>query len=284
MSKRVLKWTLVLAVIAALLFFLSIQPRTDRNWSEEFSRTATATTLSNGHIALSNVRDWTYGNGTITSKEWRTVEVDPKAIKKVWFVTEPFSQWKAVGHTFLSFEFKDGTTLSFSIEARREAGEDYSAIRGLFKSYELSYQWGTERDFITRRMLYLDHPVRRYPLAITSTMSEALFRGSVNQTNELATRPRFYNTLTENCTNALAHIVNDLAPKTLPYNISWNLTGYADQYLMEQGFIKLVEGTQETTRNHFELTSYKDQVLKNATADPEDFSAFLDSLLTVTMN
>ncbi|KND50381.1 MAG: putative membrane protein [Parcubacteria bacterium C7867-007] len=278
MYLKVLAGLVAFIIFASLLVVIFQQPRTDRTWSEEFSRTVVATNTSRDTILISNVRDWTYEGSSIVSKDWRTVEVDPNSITKVWFITEPFSDWKAVGHTFLTFEFKDGTALSFSIEARREQGEDYSAIRGLFNNYELANQWGTERDFISRRLIYLDHPVRRFPLSISSTTAEALFRGSIEQTNEVAAKPRFYNTLTENCTNALAHIVNDLAPGTLPYDISWNLTGYSDLYLMKEGFIEKVNDSKEDTRTAYDLTYKKAEIMEASTQSGKQFSAFLNTL------
>ncbi|MBU1293082.1 DUF4105 domain-containing protein [Patescibacteria group bacterium] len=277
-----LKLVLVLASIAVVLLLVSISlksPEGNRDWSQEFSKTMSATYTQEGKVAIKNVRNWTYGDLTILEKEWEDITVDPARVTQVWFVTEPFSSWEAVGHTFLSFEFEDGTVLSFSVEAKREVGEDYSAIRGLFKEYELAYQWGTERDFIARRLLYLDHPIHRYPLSLTSEMREGLFRGVIEKTNTLAETPRFYNTLTENCTNALAHIVNDIAPNTLPYDIAWQLTGYADLYLMDQGFIALGSATKEEVREAYDLTKKKAEIQNVATIPPKEFTAQLNSLL-----
>jgi hypothetical protein len=282
--KRIAQWFLIsLSVcisLVLLLYLLSFfkTPQSDIEWGEEFAHITTIETTEQNTLKLSNVRDWTYGEGTIISKDWRTFEVDPKMITRVWFLTEPFSGWKAIGHTFLSFEFKDGTVLSFSIEARRDAAEGYAAIDGMFNEYELAYVWGTERDLLTRRLFYLDHPVRRFPLEITPEMAEALFRGFVAGTNELAEEPRFYNTLTENCTNTLAEIVNEMNPHTLPYNIAWNLPGFADLYLMDQKFISIVN-SKESTRNTYDLTSKKAEIAPIATSSPESFSRELSRML-----
>jgi len=98
----------------------------------------------------------------------------------------------------------------------------------------------------------------------------------------LAEKPRFYNTLTENCTNALAYIVNDIVPRTLPYDISWQLTGYADLYLMKQGFITLTDNSKEATLEAYDLTMWKSEIQGEATENQKEFSAFEQEVRAVT--
>jgi hypothetical protein len=275
---------LVLGALAVMALCLAAvttlrRPRTDRGWAEDFARTVTADFGADGAITLRNVRDWTYGGSAVVSRTWRDETVYPETITCAWFLIEPFEQWKAVGHTFLSFQFRDGGALSFSIEARRRAGQKYSALRGAFGAFELAYQWGTERDFVTRRLIYLHHPLRLYPLAIEPQTARALFRDLAEETNALARHPRDYNTLTENCTNALANIVNRRAPGTLAPSLSWYLSGYADAYLMKQGFIPVDGGTIERTKALHDLTPHRAAVRDIAAAPPAVFSNTLRALV-----
>jgi len=251
--------------------YFTIAPSADRAWIEEQARTATAEVKENS-VTLHNVRDWTYDATGPLSKDWIDMSVNPKDIRQVWFIIEPFSKWKAVGHTFLSFEFNDGRTLSFSVEARREEGESYQAIQGTFRSYELAYQWGTERDLIPRRLVYLNHPLRMYPLTLPPGGAEALFNSLIGETNELAAKPRFYNTLTANCTNILAQIVNEHYPRTLPSHYSWTLTGYSDTYLMREEFIEIVDASETRTQERYDLTPFREGIGYAAVLDPVAFS------------
>lgn len=262
---------------AGILWLLLQEPRADREWLPEQEHAPTAITDASG-ITIRDVRDWTYDEESVRSQNWVDITVDLKKVVRAWFLIEPFSDWKAVGHTFLSFEFEDGTVLSFSVEARRESDETYSAFRGLFRTYELSYQWGMERDFVARRLIYLNHPLRLYRLELEPEAAQALFRSLAEETTALAGSPRFYNTLTANCTNMLARIVNEHYPRTLPYDLSWNLTGYADLYLMKQGLIK-ASGTYEKTRVAADLTAHRDAVRRIAFESPKDFSMELRNLL-----
>ncbi len=270
---------ILVGLLIAVLSIVLHAPRSDKNWREDLSRLPSGEVQADGTIHMRDVRDWTYASSTITWKSWLDESVDPKKITRAWFIVEPFPAWGAVGHTYLTFDFSDGTTLSFSIEARLEDGEPYSAWKGLFNSYELMYTWGTERDFLARRMLFLGHDVRMYPLAISPDTASALFRRLVEETNKLDAKPRFYNTLTENCTNALAYIVNGIAPNTLPWDWSWYLTGLSDGYLMHNGFIATVDGSVAKTQARYDLAPFRDTIAAIAEATPQIFSATLRSLL-----
>lgn len=276
-----------LAGVLATLILLGVwqhftqAPQNDRAWTEEHARITTAE-VSDRTVTLRNVRDWTYDASGPLSREWLDVTVDPTKITRVWFVIEPFGGWKAVGHTFLTFEFADGMTLAFSIEARREADETYSAFDGMLRRYELSYQWGTERDFIARRLVHLNHEVRMYPLTLPEGAPEALFHSLIEETNELAEEPRFYNTLMANCTNLLASIVNEHYPGTLPYHYAFVLTGYSDTYLMRNEFIERIDASETMTMLHYDLTPDREAIGYAASLDPVAFSDVIRIMLEVS--
>ncbi len=253
-------------------------PQANLVWDDAASRNVT-TSVTEDTLTLYDVRDWTYASGTILQKEWLPeMTVNTNELVGVWFLLEPFSEWQAVGHTYLTFEFKDGNNLSFSVEARRESHEDYSALKGMFKNYELSYTWGTERDLLTRRLLYLQHPLRMYPLVLPPDAQKQLLLSLAEQTNILKEKPRFYNTLTANCTSILATEVNRTYPNSIPYHISWNLPGYSDEFLMKEGHIAL-QGTIEETISHHDLSLYRKEVALVATSSPAVFSETVRLLL-----
>lgn len=254
-------------------------PKVDLDWKDDLAATASASVNERGIVTLRNVRDWTYNGAKVVSTEWRSVTLDPKQVKAVWFILEPFPKWHAVGHTLLSFEFEDGSAYAFSIEARLQKGQTYSSWKGLFNTYELAYTWGTERDFISRRLYYLGHDVRAYPLAVSSTTAQILFSKLITETNELAAKPRFYNTLTENCTNTLAYMVNELKPHTLPRALAWYFTGLSDIYLMKHHFIALINDSVAETQAHFDLTPLKTKLESASETTGPDFSRALREAL-----
>jgi hypothetical protein len=266
-----------LVLAAGIVFVLCRTPRNDRLWADEFARTATVSFVPDGPVVLKNVRDFRYGDHSIVTETWLAdVRLDPAKITRAWFVLEPFGSWKAVGHTYLTFEFSDGRAFSFSIEARKEKDESYSAVLGALNQYELAYTWGTERDFLTRRILYLDHPVYMYPLTISAEQARAVFKALLVKTNELAAHPRFYNTLTANCTNLLAEIVNGIKPGAVPWSYTWYLPGHSDRFLTGVGYLA-VPGDFDTQREKYNLSTRRRDILAHGGAPA--FTAYVRSLL-----
>jgi hypothetical protein len=116
-----------------------------------------------------------------------------------------------------------------------------------------------------------------YPLAIDAEAAQRYFRRLVEKTNELAGRPRFYNTLTANCTNLLAEIANESRPGAVPYDISWNFPGSSDLFLIRIGLIRGV-GTQEETQAAFDLTRFLSQIEEISQDDAAVFARKLREL------
>ena len=270
---------LLIAFVAGWYMLVGTKsPHSDLVWDDAASRTVYTVNEEN-MLTLYDVRDWTYASGTILSKEWvEETRVNIDELVGVWFLLEPFSEWQAVGHTYLTFEFSDGNNISFSVEARREADEGYSAIKGAFRNYELSYTWGTERDLLTRRLLYLQHPLRMYPLNLEPEVQKQILISLAQQTNLLKENPRFYNTLTANCTSILAKEVNVAYPNSIPYHISWNLPGYSDTFLMNEGHIAM-RGNIDETITHYDLSQYRKEVADVATSSYPVFSETVRQLL-----
>ena len=280
MRKKIVFRIILAAVILSTLFLITREPRNDREWEKEIAYTSTGSLEPDGIVIIKNVRDFTYGDGSVNSMNWiPEVKIPRQDIVRAWFILEPFAAWEAVGHTFLTLELKDGSAYSFSIEARMEKGEQYSALWGLFRKYELAYTWGTERDFVTRRLLYLNHPVKMYPLALNTERAQRLFLALLRKTNEIAEHPRFYNTLTANCTNMLAEIANEVKPGSIPYNISWNLPGFSDRFLMKIKYIE-VEESKEKTQKKYDLTEKRKEILLIATSSYSEFGKELRALIS----
>jgi len=259
---------LLMVVFAVALAFRA--PTHDRNWVEAAARISDAW-VHDGVLTITNVRDWRYDTTGVTGKAWiDRVELPLSDVTRVWFLLEPFSAFPVIGHTMLSFEFSDGRVYAFSVEARREQGEDYSSFRGLFREYELKYAWGTEHDFISRRLFMLAHPLRMYPLQITTQDAQGILLALADATHELHETPRFYNTLSANCTNMLAKIINARYPGRLPYNFAWNMPGLSDRFLFKEGFIAGKDIT--TVRTAADLTEHKETLLAENKATASVFS------------
>jgi hypothetical protein len=68
-----------------------------------------------------------------------------------------------IAHTIMSFGFEGDEYVAISIETRKEKGEDYSALKGFFKQYELIYIVADERDIVRLRTNYRRGRIRISP-------------------------------------------------------------------------------------------------------------------------
>lgn len=222
-----------IALIAALGACASVTgpPLAHRDWYPYLGRTAQVR-LDTDSFSVGPVSDWSYTRDGASAETYRDAAAhEIEALRAVWFVLEPQPGSQLAAHTLLLFEFEGDRLLGLTIEARREADEDYSALAGVFNAFELAYVWGTARDFLTRRTVMLDHEVFVYPVAITQAQQRALLTRLLERTHALETRPRFYNTITSNCTNELAKAAGfNWAPAFI-------FTGRSDEYLFRRGII-----------------------------------------------
>ena len=246
-------WRLIF-LVPLLIFFIVValrQPSHDREWREDFAVLPEVSILGND-FTIDHVRDWQYGLDTIALKEYTSVTNTIDNLETVWFLLEPFGSWDGVAHSFFLFDFKDGQSLSLSIEARSTVDEEYGAFRGLFKQYELMYMWGTREDFLNRRTLYLNHDVYMYPLLLSDEMAQKLLEDTLLETQSIESTPVFYNTFFTNCTNVLADHADRLSPGFIPYlSFARVLTGYADELLYEKKLIPHEQSFEEVRDTYY---------------------------------
>jgi hypothetical protein len=101
----------------------------------------------------------------------------------------------------------------------------------------VTHIWATESDLVTRRVLYLDYPLTRFRLEIPKEYRSRIFVKFARETQALATTPRWYNTVTNNCTSSLIRYVNDSEPNAIPLHYSYVATGRVDDYLASLGYL-----------------------------------------------
>ena len=262
---------IVLASLTALLIFVSYKkPVMDRDWQDD-SKILPTFSISTSTIEIKNLRDWRYEKDKVVSKNYYSETFDIKNLSKAYLLFNPFGQWDGVGHSFFVFEFNDGKTVSVSIEARKEIGEDYGVFKGVLNEYEVWYAFGSAADFLTNRAIYHDEDLYMYPLLIPTEIAQGLFVDLSNQTHKLETEPGFYNTITSNCTNLLADSANRVKKGSVPFHYSRLFTGYIDNQLYDLGYIRHdtpFEKVYAEARIDFKI---KDLFASSTTYSKEDF-------------
>lgn len=254
--KTFLQIIILVCILISLYFFLK-KPSNERVWTDD-AKILPTFTISSSIIEVRNIRDWRYKKDEVISKEFYSETFNSEKISRVYFLINPFGKWEGVGHTFFLFEFEDGKTVSVSVEARREESENYSAIKGLFNSYELWYTWGSASDLFSRRAVYHDEDLYIYPLLISKDTMKRLFIDIAQASNKIESEPQFYNTISSNCTNTLADSANRVNPRSIPWNFARIFTGYSDNVLYKLKLIPYEKSFEET----FEK-AHIDQIIKN---------------------
>ena len=211
-----------------------IEPSNDRAWQPEVAVLPYAT-FDGDLITVHNIRNFDYRSETDFSVAYYDRTYDLTKLTSVDLIA---AYWMGpmIAHTFLSFGFGDDH-LAISIEARKEATEAYSSIKGFFKQYELIYIAGDERDLIRVRTNYRKDPpedVYLYQLAGAMENGRRIFLEYLREINRLRKQPTFYNTLTGNCTNVI-WMNSRINPGHLPFSWKILLSGYTPEYLYEQG-------------------------------------------------
>lgn len=208
------------------------EPRLDRKWVEHLS-TMPNIVLSDGSFSLDHVADWSYRADGPARKDKTTFANTFDDLRNVWFVVEPQPGGDYAAHTLILFEFGGDRIVGLTVEARLEEDETYDAVQGVFNTFELAYIWATARELLTRRVTFLDKDVYVYPLQLDAQQKRNFLRELLKGTMDVSTHPRFYNTITSNCTNELAKVAG------LGWHYSWVLTGYSPQRLYE---LKIIPG------------------------------------------
>ena len=230
------RWLALAAYAAAFVLFLgwwaTITPTNDRNWAPDVARTVTAT-IDGDRLVVSNVRNFTWRSDTDFDQRWEKRNYSLSHVTNVDLI---MSYWmgEAIAHTIVSFGFDDGRRLDFSIETRKERGESYSSIAGFFKQYELAIVAADERDVVRVRSNVRAEDVRIYRLRVPPADAQMLLREYMAAANDLARTPRFYNTLTANCTNLVFDMVRVIHPG-LPLDARVVLAGYLPNYAYDLG-------------------------------------------------
>ncbi len=195
---RFVVWLVAMSVV--LVPWLMIRPSNDRNWEPPWARTAWAD-LEGDVVTFHNLRNFDYALDGKVMERWEERTVHLSNLRGLDYFHDGFGG-ELLAHPILSFDFGAEGRVAFSIECRREVGEKFTPVGGLFKMFELSYLVGDERDFIRLRTNIRDEPVRLYRASYSEKRIREMFFETVGGLNVLKNRPRFYNSLTANCTTS----------------------------------------------------------------------------------
>lgn len=230
-----------LGLLAALVlfalvvaWFFSIPPSNSRDWQPDVAVLPFAEIQGN-LVTVHNIRNCDYRSETDYTCHYYDKSFD---LNKLGTVDLFLVHWGSphIAHPILSYGFEGDGYLCFSIETRKEKGEEYSAVRGFFRQYELTYVVADERDVIRLRTNYRKEEVHLYRLKVKPEIIRSVFLDYLAEVNRLHDRPQWYNALTTNCTTSIRG-------HTVPHNpdakFDWRIivNGTLDEMLYERGVL-----------------------------------------------
>jgi hypothetical protein len=226
------------AFAVVLVYWLLMPPSNNRDWQPDLATLAWAD-IKGDKVTIHNIRNCDYRTETDLTVQHYDRTFD---LSKLKGVDAFLVYWGSpnIAHTMMSFDFEGQGNVCFSIETRKEKGEDYSTVKGFFRQYEIIYVVADERDLVRLRTNYREkgkgEDVYLYRLNATPEFARKVFLSYLGAVNRLKGRPEWYNALTGNCTTSILR-------HTMPYNpdarLDWRMivNGYIDEMLYENNDI-----------------------------------------------
>lgn len=223
----------IIALICSLFWYFNIPAQQDRDWSPDVSKLLYYEKQGN-IVTLHNIRDFTWYSEDKFDEHWDTRTYNLDHISGINIIT---SYWMGpqIAHTLVSFDFTDQKPLVFSIEIRKEKTESFSAIGGFFRQFELSLIASDEKDIVYTRSNVRGEQVYLFPISMPKAETQALFLEYLKKSDELRAQPKWYNTLTSNCTTLVFDMIQAIDPHKLPRDYRLLASGYLPNYLYDLG-------------------------------------------------
>ena len=248
-----IEWTLG-AVLVAVLFSFMVwfvrvrprQPQLEAEWNSDCELMTTAD-IADSKIIFRNVRNFFWRTTRDRDESWiDEVTVDTEEIKDIWFIVDHFHSLHGLAHTYLTFEFNDGTCLSFSFEARRRVKHRYQPWDGLWRNYELYLLVALESDMTGLRTNARGNKDYMFRAITPPEKDKHMLIRMAQKANQLSQKPEWYHSLLTTCNTSIVRMVNRVTPGRVPFLWRNFLPGYTPRAALKLGLIEDWGGLEMT--------------------------------------
>lgn len=222
--------------ILVAVWWFSLKPTNNRVWQPDNAETAYAD-INGDLVTIHNLRNCDYRTETDYTCKWETRTYNLSNLRGA----DIFITWwgpTLIAHPIVSFDFGDQGHVPMSIETRDEVGQSYSAIRGFYRQYMLTYIASDERDVVRLRTNFRHNPDEEVYLFRTTAkpqLARTIFLEYMQRANELHATPEWYNALTNNCTTNIAVSADEARHVRLKLDWRILLNGKMDEMMYQNG-------------------------------------------------
>ena len=220
------------AYAGLLIWWIGLSPSNDRDWADDVAQMVRGT-VNGDRVTLQNVRNFAWRSEIDYTPRWETRSYDLARLITLDMIVSYWSR-RSIAHMLISFGFDDGTHVVFSVEVRREKSESFSEIGGFFKEFELCIIAADERDIVRLRTNVRREQTFLFRLNMPVAAMRSLLLAYVEEANSLVRLPRFYHTITGNCTTLVWRMLKRIV-QPLPFSYRVLLSGYLPEYVYEVG-------------------------------------------------
>jgi len=224
--------------VVLVAFLLTVRASNDRDWWVENSIQPTARfDDASGLVEIKGIRNFQWRGRKDFAPAWEDRSFQLANADSLDLIIEPLGDSEYFAHSMLSFGFGEDGHIIISVEVRREKGEEFGLLPGLYGQFELMYQVLDERDALTLRALDPKANLYIYPVAATPQFIRDLFVDMLEEANSLVGKPRFYHSLRSNCTTKLLDHMNQVIDRPLAYRKEVLFPSMAGKLLAEMDWL-----------------------------------------------
>ena len=241
---RSLKWKNPIIVFGAILFVVSLvlllleKPKRYKDWIESCKKPPGVRLSKNGEVVkIDNVREFKWRSLDDYDAAWVTRSYYLDQLDSLDLVVEPLGDSKLFAHSMLSFGFGLERKVVISAEVRKEKGESFSLIAGLYKQFELIYQINSERDALTLRGSQEGAQLYIFPIKASQDFMKSLFISMTGKAGKLTDEPKFYHSLRANCTTELFDHIKENYDGSISYGRGVLFPALSGKVLHEMGWM-----------------------------------------------
>jgi len=180
-------------------WWFTLKPSSHRDWQPDDAETAWAE-INGDQVTIHNIRNCDYVTEKDYTCRWETRSYNLSHLRGA----DLFITWwgpTLIAHPIVSFDFGEQGHVPMSIETRDVIGQGYSAIRGFYRQYALTYIVSDERDVVRLRTNFRkDEEVYLFRTTVGPELTRKIFLSYLQRVNDLHRSPEWYNALTNNCT------------------------------------------------------------------------------------